>query len=59
MIRFYNISTTEFRPISFENVYLYGEYKKIKNFLVSNNQEELLILNDNKSDNNLRYFLIF
>ena len=42
MTRFYNISTTEFRPISFDNVYLYGEYKKIKNFLVSNNQEELL-----------------
>mgnify|MGYP000145508333 CR=1 FL=1 len=42
MPRFYNISTTDFRPISFENVYLYGEYKKIKNFLVSNNQQELL-----------------
>jgi len=42
MTRFYNISTTEFRPISFENVYLYGEYKKIKNFLISNNQQELL-----------------
>ena len=28
MPRFYNISTTDFRPISFENVYLYGEYKK-------------------------------
>ena len=42
MIRFYNISTTEFRPISFENVYLYAEYNKIKNFLISNNQQELL-----------------
>ena len=42
MPRFYNISTTDFRPISFENVYLYGEYNKIKNFLVSNNQQELL-----------------
>jgi hypothetical protein len=42
MPRFYSISTTDFRPISFENVYLYGEYKKIKNFLVSNNQQELL-----------------
>jgi len=42
MIRFYNISTTEFRPISFENVYLYAEYNKIKNFLISNNHQELL-----------------
>ena len=42
MIRFYNISTTYFQPISFENVYLYTEYNKIKNFLVSNNQQELL-----------------
>ena len=42
MTRFYNISTTEFRPISFENVYLYAEYNKIKNFLISNNQQELL-----------------
>ena len=42
MIRFYNISTTYFQPISFENVYLYTEYNKIKNFLVSQNQEELL-----------------
>jgi len=42
MTRFYNISTTEFRPISFENVYLYAEYNKIKNFLISNNHQELL-----------------
>ena len=42
MKKFYSISTSEFRPISHENVYLYGEYNKIKNFLVSNNQEELL-----------------
>ena len=31
-----------FLPISFESVYLYGEYKKIKNFLLSNNKQELL-----------------
>ena len=42
MQKFYNISTTDFRPISFESVYLYGEYKKIKNFLLSNNKQELL-----------------
>ena len=42
MTRFYNISTTEFRPISFENIYLYAEYNKIKNFLISNNHQELL-----------------
>ena len=42
MTKFYKISTTDFQPISFKNVYLYGEYKKIKNFLVSNNQQELL-----------------
>ena len=42
MTRFYNISTTDFQPISFRNVYLYGEYNKIKNFLVSKNQQEVL-----------------
>ena len=42
MIKFYKISTTDFQPISFRNVYLYVEYNKIKNFLVSNNQQELL-----------------
>jgi hypothetical protein len=42
MTKFYKISTTDFQPISFKNVYLYTEYKKIKNFLVSNNQQELL-----------------
>ena len=42
MQKFYNISTTDFQPISFENVYLYAEYNKIKNFLISNNQQELL-----------------
>ena len=42
MTSFYNISTTDFQPISFRNVYLYGEYNKIKNFLVSNNKQELL-----------------
>jgi len=42
MTSFYNISTTDFQPISFKNIYLYTEYKKIKNFLVSNNKQELL-----------------
>ena len=42
MVKFYNISTKEYQPISFENVYLYSEYNKIRNFLVSNNQQELL-----------------
>ena len=42
MVRFYTISTVDFQPISFENVYLYSEYNKIKNFLVSKNQLELL-----------------
>ena len=42
MTKFYKISTTDFQPISFRNVYLYGEYNKIKNFLASNNQQELL-----------------
>ena len=39
---FYNISTTNFQPISFGNVYLYSEYNRIKNFLASNNQIKLL-----------------
>ena len=42
MTKFYKISTTDFQPISFKNVYLYGEYNKIKNFLASNNQQEVL-----------------
>ena len=42
MIRFYNISTSDFQPLSFRNVYLYGEYNKIKNFLASNNRQEVL-----------------
>ncbi len=42
MTKFYKISTTDFQPISFRNVYLYAEYNKIKHFLVSNNQQELL-----------------
>ena len=42
MNRFYSISTTDFRPISFGSVYLYGEYNKIKNFLISHNKDNLL-----------------
>lgn len=42
MTKFYKISTTDFQPISFKNVYLYCEYNKIKNFLASNNQQEVL-----------------
>ena len=42
MNRFYSISTTDFRPISFGSVYLYGEYNKIKNFLISHNKANLL-----------------
>lgn len=42
MRRFYHFSTTDFQPISFRNIYLYGEYNKIKNFLVSKNQQEVL-----------------
>ena len=42
MTKFYKISTTDFQPISFKNVYLYAEYNKIKNFLASNNQQEVL-----------------
>ena len=42
MRRFYHFSTSDFQPISFRNIYLYGEYNKIKNFLVSKNQQEVL-----------------
>ena len=42
MKNFYSISTGDFRPISFDSVYLYGEYEKIKNFLASNNKEEFI-----------------
>lgn len=42
MKEFYKIKTTDFKPISFNNVYLFNEYYKIKNFLTSNNQETLL-----------------
>ena len=42
MNRFYSISTTDFRPISFGSVYLYGEYNKIKNFLIFHNKANLL-----------------
>jgi len=42
MTSFYSISTTDFRPISFGSVYLYGEYNKIKNFLISNTKDNLL-----------------
>ena len=42
MQEFYKIKTTDFKPISFKNSYLFNEYDKIKNFLKSNNQENLL-----------------
>ena len=42
MQEFYKIKTTDFKPISFNNLYLFNEYDKIKNFLKSNNQESLL-----------------
>lgn len=42
MKEFYKIKTTDFKPISFNNVYLFNEYYKIKNFLTTNNQETLL-----------------
>lgn len=42
MKEFYKIKTTDFKPISFNNLYLFNEYNKIKNFLKSNDQESLL-----------------
>ena len=42
MKEFYKIKTTDFKPISFNNLYLFNEYNKIKNFLISNDQESLL-----------------
>ena len=42
MKEFYKIKTTDFKPISFNNLYLFNEYNKIKNFLKSNNQVSLL-----------------
>ena len=42
MKRFYNISTSDYKPISHGNIYLCNEYNKIKNFLVSQDQKELL-----------------
>ena len=42
MQNFYSISTSDFRPISFGSVYLYGEYEKIKNFLAANNKTEFI-----------------
>ena len=57
MIRFYTISTTDFHPISYRNIYLYSEYGKIKNFLVSNNQQELLnvLAIPHKNKNNIEW----
>tara|TARA_B100000900_G_C20513436_1_gene689011 strand:- start:334 stop:1032 length:699 start_codon:yes stop_codon:yes gene_type:complete len=42
MIYFYKISTTDFQPISHNEIYLYREYNKIRDFLISNNQTLLL-----------------
>jgi len=42
MKNFHNISTSDFHPISFGDIYLYSEYNKIKNFLISKNKNDLL-----------------
>ena len=56
MKEFYKIKTTDFKPISFNNLYLFNEYNKIKNFLKSNNQisllEKLAIPNVNNNEIN-------
>ena len=35
MNKFYETKTSDFIPISFENTYIFTEYEKINNFLVS------------------------
>ena len=42
MTNFYKISTTDFHPISHNDVYLFKEYNKIRDFLISKNQKILL-----------------
>lgn len=42
MKEFYKIKTTDFKPISFNDLYLFNQYDKIKNFLKSKNQIYLL-----------------
>lgn len=43
MNKFYETKTSDFIPISFENTYIFTEYEKINNFLVSNNKENLAL----------------
>ena len=42
MKSFYINSSSDFHPISFGDTYLYSEYRKIKDFLIANNQQDLL-----------------